>query len=117
MLIVNELWHFGSPLFFSTLSSAHTFSTGSELRSSVMVTSSGVPSTCFRCVTAPPLCVNPPSCVEKVRMILNVELTTWTLPSEVPRNRLSEPAVSVVMSAPYSPPIPRVNRLCTFFLE
>lgn len=101
LLTVRELWHFGPPLFFSTESSAQTFNTGSELRSSHMVTNKLVPSTCFRCVTAPLPCAKPPSSVEKVRTMLNCALTTWTLPSEVPRNRVSEPAVRDVISEPY----------------
>jgi hypothetical protein len=39
--------HRGAPVFFSVLSSAHTFNTGSLGRSSAIVTRRDVPSICF----------------------------------------------------------------------
>ena len=77
--------HFGAPVFFSVLSRAQTFSTGSFNRSSETVTRSAVPSTCFMCV------IEPVSCALKVRTTLKVwdRIRTW--PSLLPMKRLSDP--------------------------
>lgn len=48
--------HRGAPVFFSVLSKAHTFKIGSFDKSSAMVTSRAVPSTCFICVIEPDSC-------------------------------------------------------------
>ena len=77
--------HVGAPVFFSGLSSAQTFNTGSFSRSSAIVTSNDVPSICLRCV------IDPASCALNDCMILNVDETTWTTPSVDPRKRVAEP--------------------------
>jgi len=77
--------HFGAPVFFSILSKAQTLSTGSFDRSSDMVTSSAVPSTCFMWV------IDPPSYAWKVRTTLKACESIRTEPSLPPRKRLSDP--------------------------
>lgn len=77
--------HFGDPVFFSVLSRAHTFSTGSFSKSSDIVTSNDVPSTCFICV------IEPVSCAGKYLITLKAWERIRTWPSLLPRNRLSEP--------------------------
>ena len=85
-------WHLGWPVFFSVLSSAHTFRSGSVDKSSEMVTSSGVPSTCFMCV------IGADSWAGKDRTTLNACERIRTTPSELPRKTLSEPEHTQLMS-------------------
>lgn len=84
--------HRGAPVFFSVLSNAHTLRTGSDDRSSAIVTSSDVDSTCFMCV------MEPVSNALKVRTTLNSWESMRTTPSELPRKRFSEPVVMQLMS-------------------
>ena len=100
------LRHWGVFVFFSILSSAQTFSSGSDDKSSATVTSNAVPSTCFICVTAP----DPGSYAAKVRTSLNAEERMWTRPSSVPRNRDSEPEVSDLKLLPCA----WIQRLCVW---
>ena len=77
--------HFGAPVFFSVLSSAQTLSTGSFDRSSEIVTSSAVPSTCFICV------IGPVSWALNVRTTLRAWERMRTWPSLLPIKMLSDP--------------------------
>lgn len=88
--------HFGAPVFFSVLSRAHTFSIGSFDRSSDMVTSKAVPSTCFMCV------MEPVSCALKVRTTLNAWDKIRTCPSLLPTKRLSDPEHTQLSSLLFS---------------
>ncbi len=84
--------HFGDPVFFSVLSRAHTFSTGSFSRSSDNVTSNDVPSTCFICV------IEPVSWALKDLITLNACERIQTSPSLLPRNRFSDPVQTALTS-------------------
>lgn len=77
--------HRGSPVFFSGLSRAQTFNTGSLGRSSAIVTKSDVPSICLMCV------MEPLSEALNDRTTLKLDDTIWTRPSEDPRKRFEEP--------------------------
>jgi len=77
--------HFGPPVFFSSLSKAHTLSTGSFDRSSATVTRSAVALTCLMWV------IEPVSCALKFRTTLKADDRIRTLPSLPPTKRLSEP--------------------------
>lgn len=89
------LWHRGMPVFFSSLSNAHTFRTGSLDRSSAIVTSSAVPWTCFIWVIAPV------SCALNERTTLKACETMRTTPSALPKKMLSEPETADVMFPGY----------------
>ena len=91
------LKHWGVFVFFSILSSAQTFRSGSDDRSSAMVTSKAVPSTCFMCVMGP----DPGSYASKLRTSLKADERMWTRPSSVPRNRDSEPEASDLKLLPW----------------
>jgi hypothetical protein len=82
----------GTPVFFSVLSSAHTFSTGSLGRSSAIVISSDVPSICLICV------MEALSAALKDRTILNPAEMMCTTPSVDAMKRLEEPALRDVRS-------------------
>src|SRR5580700_3984226 len=86
--------HFGPPVFFSVLSSAQTFSTGSLERSSAIVMRSDVFDTCLRCVIA----AAAESAALKKRMTLNAWERMRTTPLESPRKRVSPPVVRAVRS-------------------
>lgn len=101
-------WHVGRPVFFTGLSNAHTFNTGSLEISSYsksdqysfpmphvhtdIVTNKDVPSTCFMCV------IEPVSCAWNVRRILKDGESMRTTPSWLPRKRLSEPEQTQLIS-------------------
>ena len=84
--------HFGDPVFFSVLSKAHTFSTGSFNRSSDIVTNNDVPSTCFMRI------IEPVSCALNDLMTLKAWERIQTWPSLLPRNKLSDPVQTQLKS-------------------
>ena len=86
--------HFGPPVFFSVLSRAQTFSTGSLERSSAIVMRSDVFGTCLRCVIAAAV----ESAALKERMTLNARERMRTTPLESPRKRVSPPVAREVRS-------------------
>lgn len=78
-------------VFFSNLSSAHTFKVGSLGRSSAIVTSNEVPWTCLMCVMAPV------SWAWNERTTLKALDTMRMIPSALPRKRFSDPEATAVM--------------------
>ena len=86
--------HFGPPVFFSTLSSAHTFITGSFDISSAIVTRKEVFGICLICMTE----ASGESAALKVRTTLNARVRTLTRPLESPRKMDSDPVVREVRS-------------------
>jgi hypothetical protein len=79
--------HFGPPVFFSILSRAQTFRTGSFERSSAIVMSRDVFGTCFSCV----IDAAAESAALNERMTLNARERMRTFPFESPRKRDSAP--------------------------
>lgn len=113
MCIDSVDWHVGAPVFFSVLSNAHTFKTGSLDRSSygmlakweasgncgsstATVTSNEVPSICFIWV------IEPASCALNDLTTLKAWDSIRTTPSELPRKTLSEPEHTQLISFRYN---------------
>lgn len=79
--------HFGPPVFFSILSRAQTFRTGSLERSSAIVMRKEVFGTCFSCT----IDAAAESAALKERITLNERERMRTFPLESPKKRLSAP--------------------------
>jgi hypothetical protein len=79
--------HFGPPVFFSILSRAQTFRTGSLERSSAIVMRKNVFGTCFSCT----IDAAAESAALNDRMTLKARERIRTFPLESPKKRLSAP--------------------------
>ena len=87
--------HFGPPVFFSDLSRAQTFKTGSFERSWAMEMRRDVFGTCFSCTIDAPA----ESAALKERMTLKARERMRTLPLASPKKRVSAPVAIEVRLA------------------
>ena len=86
--------HFGPPVFFSVLSKAQTFKTGSFERSSAMVMRRDVFGTCFSCA----IDAVAESAALNERIALNARERMRTFPLESPKKMVSAPVAMEIRS-------------------